>query len=119
MPEERKDRLRQLQLMNYQTALGHLWKEVTPATKASLGAKGVQRVGINAILNARTPDQIKEMSTKVQAQINNLQKEFRDEQKKIEQNKRKAHLVFSALYIVGSLLIIIGNLAPSRKNRDS
>jgi hypothetical protein len=118
VPEERKDRLRQLQLMNYQTALEHLWKEVTPETKASLAVKGVQRIGISAILNARTPDQIKTMSTKVQAQIDNLVKKFRDEQKRIEQNKRKAHLSFSALYIVGSLLILVGNLAPSRKSES-
>lgn len=115
VPEAQKNRLRQLQLMNYQTALEQLWQELTPESKVSLAAQGVRRIGISAIVNARTSDQIKDMNATVQTQINFLISEFRSEQTKIEQKKQQAQLVFSALYIVGSLLLIIGNLAPAQK----
>lgn len=117
--EDRKDKVRQLQLINYQWALRYLWEEVTPDTKATLAAKGVRQIGTGAMLTTPTADNIEQWSTDVQAQIDSVQGEFRDEQKRIEQNKRKANLVFSALYIVGSVLVVIGNLVSTRKDRIS
>jgi hypothetical protein len=117
--EDRKDRIRQLQLMNYQRALHYLWKEVSADSKAALASKGVHELGAMSMLSAPTADNIKKWSAEVQAQINFLQGEFQDEQKSIEHNKNMAYLGFSVLYIVGSVLIIIGNLISTQKDRAS
>jgi hypothetical protein len=117
--EDQKNRVRQLQVINYQWALRYLWGEVTPDTKAALASKGVRQIGTGAMLTTPTGNNIKQWTADVQNQIDNLQGEFKDEQKRIEQNKKKANLFFSSLYIIGSVLVVIGNLVSTRKDRIS
>jgi hypothetical protein len=117
--EDRRERIRQLQLNNYQWALQYLWAEIGADAKAALAKKGVHQKAALAMPSAPTPDTIMQRIAEVQAQIGSLQGEFRAEQNRIDQNKLRANLLFAALYIAGSALVIIGNLVPNPKDRSS